>query len=93
MELARAERLERLGDPIDGRAGTLLGCVRALLGGRDPVEDLAQAPRALGLLGLQHREPLRALGARLGLGRPRLDLLELDDGALERLGGLRLSLG
>ena len=66
---------QRLGDPVDGLAGALLGGAGALLGLGDPVEHLAQAPGSLDLLGLDRGELLGALRARLGLGGPRLDLL------------------
>ena len=82
---ARVARCGQLGDPVDGLAGSLLGLGRTLLGLRDPIEHLLQAPLALRLLGLQLREPLGPRRSRLGLAGPRLGLLEPLGGALERL--------
>ena len=74
-----------LGDPVDRLARLLLGLGGTLLGLRDPIEHLPQAPLALDLLGLKLREPLGPRRSGLGLAGARLDLLESLGGAFERV--------
>ena len=83
----------RLGDPVDGLAGALLGLTGALLGVGDPVEHLAQAPGALDLLRLGVGELLGALRPGLSFGGAILDLLEPLRRATQRVVGAPLILG